>query len=201
MSEPDINLYLVGFMGTGKSTVGRAVAMRLGFQLLDSDHEIERERGRTVAQLFAAEGEAAFRALERRFVERGHPDRGVVVACGGGLVVQPGMLELLNTKGVVMCLHASLETVLRRTGQTRTRPLLDVADPAARLRQLYLEREPIYKRAGTVILTDLRPLHDIVMHVLRSYRREAHEWARAHGALPPRDPPRPAPAADAGPAV
>ena len=188
-------------MGTGKSTVGRAVAMRLGFQLLDSDHEIERERGRTVAQLFAAEGEAAFRALERRFVERGHPDRGVVVACGGGLVVQPGMLELLNTKGVVMCLHASLETVLRRTGQTRTRPLLDVADPAARLRQLYLEREPIYKRAGTVILTDLRPLHDIVMHVLRSYRREAHEWARAHGALPPRDPPRPAPAADAGPAV
>ena len=201
MSEPDINLYLVGFMGTGKSTVGRAVAMRLGFQLLDSDHEIERERGRTVAQLFAAEGEAAFRALERRFVERGHPDRGVVVACGGGLVVQPGMLELLNTKGVVMCLHASLETVLRRTGQTRTRPLLDVADPAARLRQLYLEREPIYKRAGTVILTDLRPVHDIVMHVLRSYRREAHEWARAHGALPPRDPPRPAPAADAGPAV
>ena len=201
MSEPDINLYLVGFMGTGKSTVGRAVAMRLGFRLLDSDHEIERERGRTVAQIFAAEGEAAFRALERHFVERGHPDRGVVVACGGGLVVQPGMLELLNTKGVVMCLHASLETVLRRTGQTRTRPLLDVADPAARLRQLYLEREPIYKRAGTVILTDLRPVHDIVMHVLRSYRREAREWARAHGALPPRDPPRPATAADAGPAV
>ena len=201
MSEPDINLYLVGFMGTGKTTVGRAVAMRLGFRLLDSDHEIEREKGQTVAQIFAAEGEAAFRALERRFVDHGHADRGVVVACGGGLVVQPGMLELLNTKGVVVCLHASLETVLRRTGQTRTRPLLDVADPAARLRQLYLEREPIYKRAGTVILTDLRPLHDIVMHVLRSYRREAREWARAHGALPPRDPPSPAPAADAGPAV
>lgn len=199
MSEPDINLYLVGFMGTGKSTVGRAVAMRLGFQLLDSDHEIEREKGRTVAQIFAAEGEVVFRALERRFVERGHPDRGVVVACGGGLVVQPGMLELLEGKGVVMCLHASLETVLRRTAQVRTRPLLDVADPEARLRQLYLEREPIYKRAGTVILTDFRPLHDIVIHVLRSYRREAREWARAHGASPRAAAPRPAPMADPGP--
>jgi len=199
MSEPDINLYLVGFMGTGKTTVGRAVAMRLGFQHLDSDHEIEREKGRTVAQIFAAEGEAAFRALERKFVERGHPDRGVVVACGGGLVVQPGMLELLEGKGVVVCLHASLETVLRRTAQVRTRPLLDVADPAARLRQLYLERDPIYKRAGTVILTDFRPLHDIVMHVLRSYRREARDWARAHGASPRPEAPRPAPTADTGP--
>jgi shikimate kinase len=187
MPEPAVNLYLVGFMGTGKTTVGRAVAMRLGFQSMDSDHEIEREKGRTVAQIFAGEGEAAFRTLERRFIESGHPDHGVVVACGGGLVVQPGMPEMLRSKGVVICLHATLDTILQRTAQARTRPLLDVADPEARLRELYAEREETYKRAGTVILTDFRPLHDIVLHVLRAYRREAHDWERTHGGGPTRE--------------
>ena len=185
MPEPAVNLYLVGFMGTGKTTVGRAVAMRLGFQAMDSDHEIEREQGRTVAQIFAGEGEAAFRALERGFIERGHPDRGMVVACGGGLVVQPGMSELLRARGVVICLHATLDTILQRTAQARTRPLLNVENPEARIRQLYAEREETYKRAGTVILTDFRPLHDIVLHVLRAYRREARDWEQTHGITPP----------------
>jgi shikimate kinase len=186
MSEPTVNLYLVGFMGTGKTTVGRAVAMRLGFETLDSDHEIEREKGRTVAQIFAREGEVEFRTLERKFIESGHPNRGVVVACGGGLVVQPGMLELLRSKGVVICLHASPDTILQRTAQARVRPLLEAEDPEARIRQLFAEREQAYRRAGTVILTDFRPLHDVVMHVLRAYRREAREWERAHGVTPPR---------------
>ncbi len=96
MNAADVNLYLVGFMGTGKTTIGRAVAQRLGFELLDSDHEIEREQGRTIADIFAQDGELAFRAMERRFVEGGHPATGTVVSCGGGLVVQPGMLDLLK---------------------------------------------------------------------------------------------------------
>jgi len=178
MPEPDVNLYLVGFMGTGKTTVGRAVAQRLGFQALDSDYEIERAAGKTVAQIFAEEGEPAFRARERAFVEGGHPDHGVVVACGGGLIVPPGMLERLQAKGVVICLHATVATILQRTAANRTRPLLNVDDPEARIRQLYAEREPIYQRAGTLILTDSRPLHDVVLHVLRTYRREARDWDR-----------------------
>ncbi|HEY0944311.1 MAG TPA: shikimate kinase, partial [Opitutaceae bacterium] len=72
----DVNLYLVGFMGTGKTTIGRAVAQRLQFQLLDSDHEIERERGKSIPEIFAQEGEPAFRAMERAFIEHGHPARG-----------------------------------------------------------------------------------------------------------------------------
>jgi shikimate kinase len=200
MPEPDPNLYLVGFMGTGKTTVGRAVAQRLGYQALDSDHEIERMKGLPVAQIFATEGEPAFRALEREFVEGGHPDRAVVVACGGGLVVQPGLLGLLQARGVVICLHASLETILQRIGQTRTRPLLNVEDPEARLRRLYAEREAIYKRAGTVILTDSRPQHDIVMHVLRAYRREAREWSRVHGGEPAGESPRAGAGEAGGPA-
>jgi shikimate kinase len=181
MPTPDVNLYLVGFMGTGKTTIGRAVAQRLGFELVDSDHEIERQQHKPVAKIFAEEGETAFRAHEYLFVTRGHPVTGQVVACGGGLVVQPGMLDLLKTKGVVMCLHASLETILRRTAGHRHRPLLNVENPEERIRALYAERDPIYRQAGTVILTDARPLSDIVSHVLRAYRRESMDWARAHG--------------------
>lgn len=175
------NLYLVGFMGTGKTTIGRAVANRLKYQLLDSDHEIEIKEDATVAEIFADRGEPYFRKLEREFVESGHPARGTVVACGGGLVVQEGMLERLQKKGVVVCLHASLETILQRTSANRNRPLLHVDDPMARLRELYAVREPIYRRAGAVILTDHRPTSDIISHVLRVYRREAAEWGVGSG--------------------
>jgi len=180
MNAADVNLYLVGFMGTGKTTIGRAAAQRLGFDLVDSDHEIERKQGKTIADIFAGPGEATFRKLEREFVENGHPVSRTVVSCGGGLVVQPGMLDLLNSRGVVICLHASIETILARTSRHQHRPLLNVDDPDLRVRTLYAEREPIYKRAGTVILTDSRSLNDIVGHVVRAWRREAQDFARKH---------------------
>jgi shikimate kinase len=119
--------------------------------------------------------------MERRFIEDGHPARGSVVACGGGLVVQPGMLELLKSKGVVICLHASIATIIQRTAQSHARPLLNVEDPENRIRRLFAEREGIYQRAGTVILTDSRPQHELILHVLRTYLREAREWERTHG--------------------
>ena len=179
MDPADVNLYLVGFMGTGKSTVGRAVAQRLGFALLDSDHEIERLRGKTIPEIFAQDGEPAFRAMEREFIERCHPAQRTVVAGGGGLVVQPGMLALLRARGVVICLHATLETVLARTARHRNRPLLDVENPEERIRTLYAAREAIYKQSGTIILTDSRPLPDIVAHVIRVWRRDARDFVRA----------------------
>jgi len=170
-------------MGTGKTTVGRAVAHRIGFKCADSDHEIERKAGKSVAEIFAEDGEPAFRALERWFVENGHAEERLVVACGGGVAVQPGMLELLAGKGVVVCLHASIETVIARTSRHgKTRPLLDVEDPDARARALYAEREAIYRSAGTVILTDSRPLSEVVGHVVRVWRRESIEFARRRAA-------------------
>jgi shikimate kinase len=181
MLSGDVNLYLVGFMGTGKTTIGRVVAHRLGFGLLDSDHEIERRQGKSIPQIFAADGEPAFRQMERAFVQDGHPATRTVVACGGGLVVQPGMLAELKARGVVVCLHASLETILRRTQGNKNRPLLDVEDPMERIRTLYAAREPVYRQAGTVILTDGRSMNEIVQHVMRAYRREAGEFARAAG--------------------
>ncbi|HXQ81858.1 MAG TPA: shikimate kinase [Opitutaceae bacterium] len=170
-------------MGTGKTTVGRAVAHRIGFKCVDSDHEIERKAGKPVAEIFAQDGEGAFRALERWFVEEGHARERLVVACGGGLVVQPGMLDLLGERGVVVCLHASIETILARTARhSKTRPLLNVEDPDARARALYAEREAVYKTAGTVILTDSRPLAEITAHVVRVWRRESEAFARRSAA-------------------
>ena len=178
MNAADVNLYLVGFMGTGKTTVGRAAAQRLGFTFVDSDHKIERAQGRSIADIFARDGEPAFRAMERAFVEGGHPAARTVVACGGGLVVQPGLPALLAERGVTVCLHASIGTILERTGRQDGRPLLDVPDPAERVRALLAEREPIYRAVGTLVMTDARPLREVVAHVVRIWQREAEEFAR-----------------------
>ncbi len=174
----DVNLYLVGFMGTGKSTVGRQIARQTGFAFLDSDHEIERLEGKPVSQIFAEQGEAAFRAMERKFIEHGHPDQKCVVSCGGGLIVPPGMLDLLRSRGVVICMHAPIDTILQRTMHATHRPLLQVENPELRLRELYAQREELYRRAGTMVLTDKRPLREIAAHVLRLYRQEAAQFRK-----------------------
>jgi shikimate kinase len=177
-SLPGVNLYLVGFMATGKSTVGRALAHQLGYEFFDSDVEIERRLGVPVRDIFAREGEAAFRRYEREFIETGHPASRCVVACGGGLVTQPGMIELLKGKGVIVCLYATSKTILQRTQGNKSRPLLDVADPEKRIQELMTEREPFYRRAGTLVLTDNRGLAEVVDHLKRIYLREAGYFAR-----------------------
>lgn len=179
MQANDVNLYLVGFMGTGKTTVSRIVAARLGHRWVDSDHEIERQQGRPISEIFATAGEPAFRAMEREFIVSGHPAERTVVACGGGLVVQSGMLEALQARGVVICLHATVETILRRTAGNRQRPLLNVEDPEKRIRDLYAARESVYRRSGSVILTDNRPQLEVVQHVMRVYRRDAADFVSA----------------------
>lgn len=176
MQARHTNLYLVGFTGTGKSTVGRHVARELGYQFVDSDHAIEAAEGRTIPQIFAEAGEAGFRALERRFMESGHAPEGCVVACGGGLVVPDGMLELVKSRGVMVCLHASLATVLQRTMRSAHRPLLQVENREEKLRTMFAAREAIYRRTGTMVLTDGRPLREVVAHVLRVYRAEERDW-------------------------
>jgi shikimate kinase len=174
-----VNLYLVGFMGTGKSTVGRVLAQRLGMTLLDSDLEIERRVGLPITEIFAQRGEAAFREHEREFIEQGHPQEGCIVSCGGGLILQEGMVARLRERGVVVCLTARPETILARTQTHKNRPLLNVDDPLGRIRELLEKREPAYRSAGTQVLTDLRPLSEIVAHVQRVYLREAREFRKS----------------------
>lgn len=175
---PGVNLYLVGFMATGKSTVGRSLASRFGYHFYDSDAEIEHRQKKSVPEIFEQEGEEAFRRYEREFIESGHPDSRCVVACGGGLVTRPGMTDLLKRKGVVICLFATPQTILQRTQGNRNRPLLDVDDPEKRIRDLMAEREPFYRKAGTMVLTDNRGLADVVEHLGRIYQREARSFLR-----------------------
>jgi shikimate kinase len=164
-------------MGVGKSAIGRRVACELRYRFLDSDHEIELKAGKKISEIFGSEGESAFRNMEREFIESGHPSEGCVVSCGGGLVIQEGMSDLLKAKGVVICLFASPETIVERTSRNKNRPLLNVEDPEARVRQLLAEREPIYMSSGTCITTEGRSIAEVVNHMKRSYRAAARSWS------------------------
>jgi shikimate kinase len=166
------NLFLTGFMGTGKSSLARILAERWRRPVFDTDALIEQRIKMTVGDFFAEKGEEAFRALERECVEHWLPEQGAVVACGGGLVTGDGMVELLKSHGVLICLFASPETILRRTAHTSHRPLLQCENPEARVRELLARREHFYSRAGTGILTDGRAFSDLADAIERLYRRE-----------------------------
>ena len=157
-------------MGVGKSTVGNRLARELKYSFFDSDVAIEKRIGKKVPEIFADEGETVFRQYEREFIEFGHPAEGCVVSCGGGLVMQEGMVERLKSKGIVICLSASIESILKRTQRCKNRPLLNVDDPEARIRELLAEREPIYMNAGICISTEGRTISEIVRHLQRTYR-------------------------------
>lgn len=170
--KPRPNIYLIGFMGVGKSAVGRALARTLRMQFVDSDWAIEQRAGKPISEIFADEGEAAFREMEREFIESGHPDEGVVVSCGGGLPVQPGMSQLLKGKGIVVCLFANPKTILERTVGNPKRPLLNVEDPEQRIADLLKEREPVYMEAAIGVATEGRNISEVVKNIARIYRRE-----------------------------
>jgi shikimate kinase len=170
------NLYLIGFMGVGKSAVGRSVARQLGMRFLDSDWSIEQKEGKAITEIFATSGEAAFRKMERDFIESGHPERGVVVACGGGLPLQEGMPELLLQKGVVVCLFAHPKTILARTSGNQKRPLLNVDNPSEKIQKLLAEREPSYMKIGIGISAEGRQISDVVNNVVRVYHRDCNRF-------------------------
>lgn len=165
------NIYLIGFMGVGKSAVGRALARALKMDMIDSDHAIEREQGMPISRIFEEKGEAAFRKMERDFIEHGHPAEGVVVSCGGGLPLQPGMKDLLGQKGIVVCLFANPETIIKRTVGNPKRPLLNVDNPEERIRSLMKEREPVYLSVGIGVSTEMRTIPEVVKNIVRVYRQ------------------------------
>jgi len=155
MVEDVQRVLLIGMMGVGKTSVGRAVGQRLGWPYLDSDEEVRRRTGKSVAELFAQGGEVAFRFEESAVLAEAcsstHP---LVVSVAGGAVLDEGNRRLIAASGLVVWLRASLLTLTRRVGDGRTRPLLG-EDPGAALARIYPERAPLYEAlAGLVVDVD-----------------------------------------------
>jgi shikimate kinase len=167
------NIALVGFMGTGKSTVGQLVAGMLGFRFVDTDEMIEGMTGRKVADIFTHEGEAQFREYERHIVEKLEDYSGTVISTGGGLVTKPENLASLKTHSLVVCLWCSPETIFKRVGHQSHRPLLRVENPVERIRTLLREREPAYRQADVLLNSEFRKAREVAMHVVHQFRSVA----------------------------
>ena len=146
------NVFLVGLMGAGKTSVGRLLARRLGKTFYDCDHEIERCTGVRVPVIFEIEGEAGFRARERRMLAELAHRENVVLATGGGAVLAPENRALLKAHGIVVYLCASPADLYQRTKHDRNRPLLQTENPLQKLTDLYHERDPLYREIASLVV-------------------------------------------------
>jgi shikimate kinase len=163
------NLALIGFMGTGKSTVGRLAADALRFTFLDTDHVIEEWAKKPISDIFAQDGEPAFRELERRIVEQLTHRRKTVVATGGGLAANETNLASLKTHSLVVCLWASPEKIYERVKNHTHRPLLNEPDPLGKIRSLLEVREPYYRQADVLVNTGMRSLREVALQVVHQF--------------------------------
>ena len=146
------NLFLVGLPGAGKSTLGRQLARRLGKTFIDADAELERKLGVTIATIFEIEGEASFRDREEAALIELAAMTNIVLATGGGVVIRVANRDRLRANGTVVYLHAPPETLRERTRRSRHRPLLNTADPGARLIELYTARDPLYREVAACVV-------------------------------------------------
>ncbi len=165
-----VNLALIGFMGTGKTSVGRLAAEQLHFEYLDTDELIQTHTGRTIADIFKTDGEAAFRALEKKVVAELANRNKTVVSTGGGLPANAENLASLKTHALVVCLWASPEKIWERVRNQSHRPLLHDPDPQKKIRELLAVREPFYKQADVLMNTDIRTVREMAQQVAHQFR-------------------------------
>jgi len=151
------NIFFVGLMGAGKTTVGRAVARRLGRPFYDSDHEIEARTGARIPVIFELEGEAGFREREAQVIDELTTRESIVLATGGGAVLRPENRSVLHTRGIVIYLRANPHDLWLRTRKDKNRPLLQTEDPKAKLEALFAERDPLYRECAHFVVETGRP--------------------------------------------
>jgi shikimate kinase len=167
MRTPE-NIFLVGSMGAGKSTIGKQLAKTLRKEFLDSDNEIEKRTGVDVAYIFDIEGEDGFRKRERLIIDELTEERDIVLATGGGVILDADNRAKLVSRGFVVYLFAPLELLVERTSRDRNRPLLAGADPQERLSAMIEERDPLYRQVADLVMeTDERSTRLVVKDLLR----------------------------------
>jgi len=172
------NIALIGFMGTGKSSVAHVVASLLHFEMVDTDEMIERRAGRTIADIFRTEGEPRFRQYERELLSELGRLRRTVIATGGGLAANRDNLASLKTHALVACLWACPEAIWERVRHQSHRPLLQDPQPLAKIQRLLAEREPFYRQADVLLNTEVRSVREVaqqVVHQFRLARASRHE--------------------------
>ncbi|MDB5863092.1 MAG: aroK [Betaproteobacteria bacterium] len=149
---PSSNIFLIGLMGAGKTSVGKMLARRLGKTFYDSDHEVERATGVRIPVIFEIEGEAGFRARESRMLADLAAASDVVLATGGGAVLSEQNRKILCAHGTVVYLRASPQELWQRTRHDRNRPLLQTPNPLGKLTELFSERDPLYREIADIIV-------------------------------------------------
>ncbi|MCF6354658.1 MAG: shikimate kinase AroK [Candidatus Polarisedimenticolaceae bacterium] len=147
------NIFLVGPMGVGKSTIGKQLAAKIGLEFRDSDFEIQKRTGVDIPTIFEFEGEAGFRKREQAILDELTQQRGVVLSTGGGVILDATSRQHLTARGVVFYLHCSPEQQFARTQKDRSRPLLQTENPLAKLQELMAQRDPLYRQVADYIIS------------------------------------------------
>jgi len=162
-------------MGAGKTTIGRALARKLNKRFIDSDHEIEARTGASIPLIFEIEGEDGFRQREAEVIRDLTAQQGIVLATGGGAILREDNRACLRSRGTVIYLRASVDSILQRTSHDKNRPLLQTADPRARLEELTRVREPLYREVADIIVETGRPnIQSLVQSIAAQLERRAH---------------------------
>jgi len=165
------NIFLVGPMGAGKTSIGRQLAEALGMEFLDSDHEIEARSGATIPWIFDVEGEEGFRKREQAMIDELSKRNNVVLATGGGAVLSEANRNCLKIRGTVIYLSANIEQLLERTQRDRNRPLLQTENPRAKLEELMQIREPMYREVADIVLeTDDNSIRHAVNQIIKQLK-------------------------------
>jgi len=161
------NIYLVGFMGTGKSAVGRALAKKKKWKFIDLDEFIELREKKAISDIFAQKGEACFRRLEKKALKEVAREEKFVVACGGGIVVDEDNIRVMQETGKIICLKASPKKILERVSGTLHRPLLNVQNPKERIELLLKLRSPYYAKAHKCVDTSRLSIKEVTTKILK----------------------------------
>ena len=163
----ETNIFLIGFMGAGKSTVARALHTLYGKDRIEMDQKIEEQEGKTISRIFQEDGEAYFRRKETEFLLALPTDRGLVVSCGGGVPMREENVKAMRSRGKIVWLYASPETVFERVRHSHTRPLLEGNMNAGYIQKLMEERRPKYEAAADIIaVTDGKTAAEIGKEIM-----------------------------------